>query len=98
MTKYFIVSTDPLTDLQIRAFKAALPEKAGWWYWLPNFWLIKDPTESLSVSILMDKVGAITSQARAIAIEVDKRTWAARTRKSASGGDMAEWLRSNWNT
>lgn len=97
MARYFTLATDPLTAEQTKALKDAMSGK-GWWHWLPNYWLIKDATDTLTVDEITAIIGRIAPQARALAVEVEKRTWSARTKPNAKGESMTAWLHSNWGT
>lgn len=97
MAKYFVISTDPLSLEHTKALKEKLTNKIGWWHWLPNFWLVKDPHGTLKVEILRDYVKGVNPSARCFVGEVNPVTWAALTRKDPSGNDMADWLHKNWD-
>ena len=95
MTKYFCVSTDLMSSEQTKALKEAIG-KAGWWHWLPNFWLVKDTSGTLSVTSIRDAIYEISSKTRCVVLEVNPETWAALTKPDEQGRDMADWIRKNW--
>jgi hypothetical protein len=95
VTKRFVVSTDPMKAAQEKQFKDALGETAGWWHWLPNFWLIIDHGD-LDVASIRDMIHKVDSSVRAIVLEVEEINWAALTRPDSEGRDMAAWIKSSW--
>lgn len=97
MTKRFVIGTDPLTPEQVTQFKNAL-SGAGWWYWIPNFWLVKDTQGVLTPNIIRDRLFDITRTVRCVVLEVEPQGWAALTRPDSSGRDMAAWLNQTWDT
>lgn len=97
MTKRFIVATDPLTPDQEKIFHQKLLP-AGWWHWLPNFWLIRDNTDSLTAASIRDSLRNINGSARCLVLEVDPITWAALTKKDQHGRGMAQWITDHWSS
>ena len=96
MAKRFVIATDPLTADQEKALKDVL-DSAIWWHWLPNFWLVKDGSESLTAGEIRDAVKRISPIARTFVVEVDSITWAALTKKDSKKRDMASWLHEYWS-
>lgn len=96
MTKRFIISTDPLSATQTADLKNAI-DCAGWWHWLPNFWLVKDPTDTLSAEKIRDNIKTIAPNARCFVSEVDYKAWAALTKSSPQGKSMGDWLHNTWS-
>ncbi len=95
MTKRFLIATDPLTSDEERRLKDALG-KAGWWHWLPNFWLVKDSSDSLTPKKISDVIFEINNTVRCLVYEIEPVGWHARTKKDASGRSMTEWLFKSW--
>lgn len=92
--KFFAISTDPLTEEEEKTLKSAF-SPAGWWHWLPNFWLVHDVAGTHTTVSLRDKLFDINSKIRAIIVEINPSGWAALIKKDAAGNDMAEWLHKN---
>lgn len=95
MTKHFVISTDEMTGAQEKALIKSL-NPVSWWHWLPNFWLVKDSSDRLSVAIIRDLVHEINSTVRCIVLQVEPVTWAALSREDSAGRDMTDWIRNNW--
>ena len=96
MTRRFIVSTDPLTADEETKFAEAV-KIAAYWHWLPNFWLLVDPTRTLNAESIRNAVKAINSTKRCLVLEVEAKTWAALTKPDAQGRDMGAWIKSTWD-
>ncbi|ADU11997.1 hypothetical protein [Asticcacaulis excentricus] len=96
MAKFFVLSTDQLTAQQITQLKNKLGKVIGWWHWLPNFWLIKDPKDEMQVGQLTQYISEINPMARCIAMEVDPVNWAARARNDSNGKSMTAWIEGEW--
>lgn len=95
MTKRFVVCTDTMTSEQTQAFRDKL-NKAGWWHWLPNAWLIKDSIEEHTASSLRDIISSISPAIQCLVLEVKPETWSTRSRND-KGRDMTDWLQSDWD-
>ncbi len=96
MTKYFTIATDPLSAEEETKVKELFAGDATWWHWLPNYWLVRDNSDKLTVNSLMNSIQSINSTARAMILEVSPKTWAALTRPNAQGKDMGAWIRNHW--
>lgn len=97
MARYFTLSTDPIQPEETRAFQEKI-ESCAWWHWLPNYWLIVDPQEQLTASVIVDHLHAINPRTRALALQIERIEWAALTRPDEQGKDMAGWLRRTWGS
>jgi hypothetical protein len=97
VTKRFVMATDPISAEEEKKLKDFFGS-AGWWHWLPNFWLIRDNSERLSATSINQEFHRINSAARCIVLEVDEIFWAACTKTDAQGRDMATWLRDTWKS
>lgn len=95
MTRRFIVATDPLTSEQVQQLKTRLGG-CGWWHWLPNFWLVKDSADAITVTMIRDWIHSINGDARALVMQVEETTWAALVKPGANGKSMSEWLKNTW--
>ena len=96
MTKRFVVGTDTLTAEQVKVFKDSLTADAAWWYWLPNFWLVKNRSETLTAAAIRDAVKRAAPNARCFVMEVNNGSWAALSRKDAKGRNMTDWIKETW--
>lgn len=96
MTRYFTLATDPMSAEEEKKFISKIPDGVGWWHWLPNYWLLKDPTETLEAKHLSDNIFEINQTVRCLALQVEPTSWSARSRKDSKGRLMADWLDSNW--
>ena len=97
MTKYFVISTDPLEPAQVEELKNSLVGGA-WWHWLPNFWLVRNNNGNLTAAHIRNEIRKINDTARAVVLEVTPVTWAALTKPNASGREMSDWIKENWGT
>jgi hypothetical protein len=92
MTSYFTVATTTLTADQEREL-AQRWKLLPWWHWIPNFWLLKDPTGLATAASLRDTLVQVAPTARAMVVEMDPKTWAGMFPET---GDVRDWLRNNW--
>ena len=95
MTKRFSIATDPLSANEVQALKAFL-EGNAWWYWLPNYWLVKDTKDTLTVEKIRDEIHRINAKARSLILELTPITWSACTKPGSNGRPMEAWLRESW--
>jgi hypothetical protein len=95
MSKFFVISTDPLDAPQEQQL-VELAKQFSWWHWLPNFWLLKDHSEVWTVSALRDRFTAIAPNSRCIILQVDPIAWDGRVKPDAKGNRMEDWLFSYW--
>lgn len=96
MIRRFVIATDALTAAQEKQLSEALG-KTGWWHWLPNFWLVRDSSGSLTVGAITSIIKNIDKTKRAMVLEVNPVTWSALSRKNAAGRDMTAWIKETWN-
>ncbi|MXO72251.1 hypothetical protein [Alteraurantiacibacter buctensis] len=97
MSKKFILSTDVLSAEEERQLKEKL-KGMGYWHWLPNFWLIKSISDTVTASQINSMIEEVAPHARCFVTEVEAMTWAARTLPDANGNDMGKWIRNEWQT
>ncbi|HTV70624.1 MAG TPA: hypothetical protein VMF90_19005 [Rhizobiaceae bacterium] len=95
MTRRFVVATDPLTPEQEKKFQESI-SNAGWWHWLPNFWLFKDYRDEHTTDSIRDILFKMDSTKRCIVLQVDRTTWSAVTKKDEKGRDMVQWIKDIW--
>lgn len=93
MAREFVVATVNLSEEEEAALANTFAGK-GWWHWIPNFWIVIDPTDQLTPSSIRDSIRTITNgQKVALVLEIEGKTWAAMTRKDPDGKDnAAAWL------
>jgi hypothetical protein len=97
VTKRFLIASEQMTPTQIRALKNALQGK-GWWKWIPGFWLVKDPTDTLTVSSLRETIKALPYPGNFLVMEIEPKGWASVSRKDARGRSMTDWLKVTWKS
>lgn len=96
MTKRFVIAATDLTDAQEKEFIEYIRSaKAGWWHWIPNFWLVTNSHETLNVADIRDAIGRINDEAMCLVMEIEEDiTWAARSPTGTT--NMTKWLKSTW--
>ena len=74
MKKRFLVAAQGMTEEHEKRFISWLNEnKAGWWHWIGNFWLIVDRNSKLTAQqIISDKIDDIADVKRALAMEIEE--------------------------
>jgi len=96
--KRYIINIGKSTEQQEENFIKFLNESnVAWWHWLSNFWLVTDPNENFSSSILRDKAVELFNKERVIVIELndDGDTWSGFGPKTDEK-DMFKWVKNNW--
>jgi hypothetical protein len=94
MTKRFVIGTKTLSSEQEASLLSYIRKSgAGWWHWLPNFWLIKDSKEKLTASDLIDALDG----AQGLVMEIPEDiTWAGRVSPNNAGKEPFDWLKNVW--
>jgi hypothetical protein len=96
----FVVSVNPSTAEQRRAFKSYLSSLGlGWWYWVAGTWLVVDTRAQLTAASLRDAVVRTFPGIYAIVLEIPEGssvTWAGFGPKSPPR-DMFTWIRNVWD-
>lgn len=94
----FVVSTDAMSEAEEKLFRAAITGMGGkWWHWLPNFWLIVDPTETIKPTDIRNSVKKINGNVRAMVIQVEPKGWSGLTKPGPNGKGMVDWIRLHWD-
>jgi hypothetical protein len=96
VTKRFMVSTEVMTAEEEKKIKEIF-SGAGWWHWLPNVWLVRDGNEKLTASKIAEEFGKINSSAQCLVLEVDKKTWSARSKPDPNGRKLSDWIKETWD-
>lgn len=96
MSKYFILGTESLSKEEERAFLEKL-DGIAWWHWFPNFWLLADKTNALTVGELANRFALANPKKQCMPIEVKSIAWHGRVRMDANGNRMKDWLEKNWD-
>ena len=95
MTKRFVIATDPLSRDEEKALIKFI-NRYGWWHWLPNFWLVQDGKDVLTVDKIRDEIHEINKTKRAWVFEVEPISWAALTKEDSQGRDGTDWVGRHW--
>jgi hypothetical protein len=96
VTRRFVIATDPLSAAEQKKLSAFL-KGYGWWHWLPNFWLVADTTNRLTVEKIRDEIVNISKTTRAWVLQVEPVTWAALTKEDDQGRDGTDWVKRIWS-
>jgi hypothetical protein len=93
----FVIGTANLTKDQESKFIAFLGEMgAGWWHWLPNFWLVKSLNGKVNVENIRDAISDI-SNADCLVMQIEEDiTWATFGGVQKNGKKMTNWLKESW--
>lgn len=98
----FVLSASPLTTDESKAITDYLLEfkssGVGWWHWIHGTWLIVDPSGTLAVDSIRDRVHSIATSASVIVLQVESVTWSGFGPSSdkEGGQNMFRWLRDTW--
>ncbi len=91
MTKYFTIAASGLTPAEEKAL-AQRWAGYGWWHGVTNFWLLKDPTGTLTAGGVRDTIRSISNTAIIMVVEGQPTMWAGTATTDAN----REWLRKYW--
>ncbi len=101
MKKRFIVAIQGMTAEQEQAFADFLDSKScGWWHWIYNFWLVVDPSETLTAASLRDEINTISPGLKRLVVDVTesrRAVWAGYG-PSSEERNMFNWLREDWDS
>src|ERR1700726_4630482 len=97
MTRRFVVGVDGLTDDSDTKFREFLKScGAGYWHWIPNFWLITTDDEDVSAEKISDKLNDLKAK-RNLVLEIPEDiSWYGWGAPNAKGKSMYEWLMTTW--
>lgn len=68
-----------------------------WWHWISNLWLLIDPSNTLTASIIRDQIHQIFDTNRILVIELqeEKDTWSGYGPTKPK--NMFDWMKKNWS-
>lgn len=97
MSRYFVVTTDPVQKEQDQEFREWIDqqEEATWWHWIEGAWLISSDTDEMTVETLRDKICQIAPGTTNLILEVNPETWAGYG-PSTEKKSMFSWLKKEW--
>jgi hypothetical protein len=99
MTKRFVILLDTCAKEEEEAVRAHIVAVAGWWHWLPNSWLLSDPTGQLTARKLRDDINKILPETHMMVLEFSDSgyTWSGFG-PSSKERDMFNWMNETWGT
>jgi hypothetical protein len=101
MKRRFIVAADGMSKEAESSLVEFFREKRlGWWHRIPNFWLVTDRSETVTVNEIRDKIQKLRSDnARSCLVMqiYDDIDWAGLYPNSGAKRDEFDWLKSTWN-
>jgi hypothetical protein len=98
MTRRFVIGTDGLSTEKERQFTEFLKgHGAGYWHWVPNFWLVVDEEPSkLGAEMIRDKLSELEAR-RSLVMEIaEELDWATQARGLPPGKNLTDWLETQW--
>lgn len=98
MSKRFAILLGECTKAQEEAVKAYIQiPGTAWWHWLPNAWLLSDPSGKLTANKLRDDLRQVIPGMFMLVLEFSDAgyTWAGFGPKT-NEKDMFKWIRENW--
>lgn len=100
MKKRFVVALASSTSQQNEAFKDYIrANRIGWWHWLPNVWLLSNPSGSLSAPKIRDELKTVYPGVHVLVVELSDSgdTWSGFG-PTTEGKHMFKWLHDNWKS
>jgi len=99
MKKLFVVTSDPTTTEQDRAFYEWFEPRLNWWHWLGQTWLFVDEAGEYSSQTIRDEFSKSCPGVHVMVIEITgDNTWYGFGPRSATDEtkNMFTWLQENW--
>jgi hypothetical protein len=98
MSRRFVVAVDGLTDKEDTLFRKYIAEiRAGFWHWIPNFWLLITDNSNVNAEKIASKLNDIAYHSRNLVIEIPEDIdWQGWGIPNARGDSMFEWLSTTW--
>ncbi len=97
MSRHFVISTGPCTDVDEQAIIDHLKSlKVGWWHWTPYVWLVVDGSDKFTPQELRNDMNLIVHDLRCIVLQVKPVTWAGRG--PTKPRSMFSWIRNDWSS
>ena len=91
MSRRFVILTHSASAIEQQAIRGALGT-LGWWHHLPQSWLVIDPSESVTLVSLRDKIIAAAPSMTFYILEIPVgSTWGGK-----APVHMREWLDTEW--
>jgi hypothetical protein len=97
MTRRFVVAVDGLTPDAEASFRKYIDDiGAGFWHWIPNFWLLVIDDDEIAAEAISNKLHDMKAS-RNLVLEFPRDLdWKGWGRKNARGKNMFEWLETTW--
>jgi hypothetical protein len=97
MTRRFVIGVDGLSEEADTSFRKYLDEVgAGFWHWIPNFWLIAVDSDEISANEISNKLHDLKAKRNLVLEFPEDLDWNGWGRPNANGKNMYEWLKTTW--
>jgi hypothetical protein len=100
MKKLFIVTTNPTTGEQDKAFQEWFAHRFNWWKWLNQTWLLIDESGTYSASDIRNEAVKCFPNVNLVVFEINPygNTWAGFGPLSPTDPtkNMFAWVHKNW--
>lgn len=95
MSRKFVIATTRLSAEESEAISRLFDGRCSWWHWIDDFWLVVDPSDSLTANSITDEIRSVAPKAQIFVAQVNNLLWSGYG-PSTEERNMFSWLRRIW--